>query len=336
MLMDNTLELLGITDSNIKITRFSAESVNGEKRNVIEARLTYNGPYCESEKVVRNGSKILHTRFTKLHQERFEMKLYKQRYLCKECLKTWSARTDIVEEGHTLSHQLKRSVLHMAREGITATGIARICHCSPSSVIRIIDEAVELKSRVARLPENLCFDEFRSVNSTMSFICCDAEGSHDIVAILKNRLTKTIREHFMNRYTNRERAAVKSVVVDLNAQYIKFIKALFPNTLDLIVKNHPQFEKVYDAYQDVFNALKEKNRERLIDVLENYRRSGQNMDIAISTLKKNMTAVLNSVEYDFSNSPVEGIKRRIKSLKRSCFGFRYLDNFRKRIALIRS
>ena len=42
MLMDNTLELLGITDSNIKITRFSAESVNGEKRNVIEARLIYN------------------------------------------------------------------------------------------------------------------------------------------------------------------------------------------------------------------------------------------------------------------------------------------------------
>ena len=62
----------------------------------------------------------------------------------------------------------------------------------------------------------------------------------------------------MNRYTNRERSAVKSVVVDMNAQYIKFIKALFPNALDLIVKNHPQFEKVYDAYQDVFNALKEK------------------------------------------------------------------------------
>ena len=75
-------------------------------------------------------------------------------------------------------------------------------------------------------------------------------------------------------------------------------------------------------------------RERLIDVLENYRRSGQNIDTAISTL--NMKAVLNSVEYDLSNGPVEGINRRIKSLKRSCFGFRNLDNFRKRIALIRS
>ena len=78
--------------------------------------------------------------------------------------------------------------------------------------------------------------------------------------------------------------------------------------------------------------MTKKNRERLIDVLENYRRSGQNMD----TAKKNMTSVLNSVEYDFSNGPVEGINRRIKSLKRSCFGFRNLDNFRKRIALIRS
>ena len=48
------------------------------------------------------------------------------------------------------------------------------------------------------------------------------------------------------------------------------------------------------------------------------------------------TAILNSVEYDSSNGPVEGINRRIKSLKRSCFGFRNLDNFRKHIALIRS
>ncbi|MGM9893121.1 MAG: hypothetical protein ACI31P_02110 [Ligilactobacillus ruminis] len=81
MLMDNTLELLGITDSNIKITRFSAESVNGGKLNIIEARLTCNVdrcPCCESEKVVSTGSKILHTRLTELHQERFEMKLYKQ------------------------------------------------------------------------------------------------------------------------------------------------------------------------------------------------------------------------------------------------------------------
>ena len=83
-----------------------------------------------------------------------------------------------------------------------------------------------------------------SVRRFFNFLCeklffkSDAEGSHDIMAILENRLTKTIREHFMNRYTNRERAAVKSVVVDLNAQYIKFIKALFPNARIIIDRFH--------------------------------------------------------------------------------------------------
>ena len=42
----------------------------------------------------------------------------------------------------------------------------------------------------------------------------------------------------MNRYMNRERAAVKSVVVDLNAQYIKFIKELFPNARIIIDRFH--------------------------------------------------------------------------------------------------
>ena len=50
MLMDNTLELLGITDSNIKITRFSTESVNSEKRNVIPTMWT-DAPKCRQERI---------------------------------------------------------------------------------------------------------------------------------------------------------------------------------------------------------------------------------------------------------------------------------------------
>ena len=45
--------------------------------------------------------------------------------------------------------------------------------------------------------------------------------------------------------------------------YLRGVNEYMPqqNALDLIVKNHPQFEKVYDAYQDVFNALKKKKEE---------------------------------------------------------------------------
>ncbi|RSU07613.1 hypothetical protein CBF29_13405, partial [Vagococcus elongatus] len=48
------------------------------------------------------------------------------------------------------------------------------------------------------LPENLCFDEFKSVKhvtNKMSFIFCDA-ATRKIIDILPNRLQKTLRDYF--------------------------------------------------------------------------------------------------------------------------------------------
>ncbi len=45
------------------------------------------------------------------------------------------------------------------------------------------------------------------------------------------------------------------------------------------------------------------------------------MDTTIYTLKKNRQAVINSTKYEFSNDPLEGINRKIKALKRTCYGF---------------
>lgn len=45
------------------------------------------------------------------------------------------------------------------------------------------------------------------------------------------------------------------------------------------------------------------------------------MDTAILTLPKNLKAVTNSVKYEFSNGPLKEINRKIKVLKRSCYGF---------------
>ncbi|WP_197460004.1 transposase, partial [Pediococcus inopinatus] len=46
------------------------------------------------------------------------------------------------------------------------------------------------------------------------------------------------------------------------------------------------------------------------------------------------SAVLNSCRYPYSNGPIEGLNRKIKVLKRSCFGFRNIHNFFIRISLI--
>ena len=71
----------------------------------------------------------------------------------------------------------------------------------------------------------------------MSFICCDSD-THKIIAKLSNRLTKTITDYFVNRYTLSERQQVETVVADLNAQYIYFIKHIFPNAQIIIDRFH--------------------------------------------------------------------------------------------------
>lgn len=71
----------------------------------------------------------------------------------------------------------------------------------------------------------------------MSFICCDSD-THKIIAKLSNRLTKTITDHFTNRYTLSERQQVETVVADLSAQYIYFIKHIFPNAQIIIDRFH--------------------------------------------------------------------------------------------------
>lgn len=104
------------------------------------------------------------------------------------------------------------------KQGLNGESIAKICHCSPSSVRRTIIERVQPHYRMAKLPKHLCFDEFRSTKATMSFICCDSK-THQLVVKLYDRLSSSIINYFENRYSKQERAQAQSVVIDLSTQY---------------------------------------------------------------------------------------------------------------------
>lgn len=135
--------------------------------------------------------------------------------------------------------------------------------CSVSLVIRIINRHCHPKYRQEVLPKHLCFDEFRSTGRLMSFICCDSD-THKIVVKLPNRLSKTIIDYFTNRYTLAERQQVEKVVVDLNAQYIHFIKDIFPNAKIIIDRFHiiQLTARALDKYRTtLFNKLDKKSRE---------------------------------------------------------------------------
>lgn len=389
------LKVLRIKDPNIQVSAVEESFVHLESITTITARLSYPVDrciYCGFKKVVKNGYRKAHVRLDSLNGVRYEMVLWKQRYRCKNCQCTFGAVTSLTHKNQTLSNRLKNQIMAFAKEGLNGKLIAKICHCSPSSVRRTIIERIQPHYRMARLPKHLCFDEFRSTKSTMSFICCDAK-THQLVTKLHNRLSASVIDYFENRYSKAERAQVKTVVIDLNAQYQSFIYRLFPNAeiiidrfhivqlagraldncriatlkqldkhnreykilksqwklfhmkneclhpekpvflfglneymtrqnaVDLVTSKFPRFKAIYQTYQNITMALRNRDSELLTTTLDEYQTTHSEMDITINTLRKNQHYVLNSIKYKYSNGPLEGINRKIKALKRSCYGF---------------
>ncbi|UIF30468.1 transposase (plasmid) [Levilactobacillus brevis] len=80
--------------------------------------------------------------------------------------------------------------------------------------------------------------------------------------------------------------------------------------------------------------IRNRDRATLQQLVMNYRPNGTEMDTVIRTIQKNYLGIRNACLYDYSNGPLEGINRKIKELKRSCYGFSNLRHFFIRIKLI--
>lgn len=87
-------------------------------------------------------------------------------------------------------------------------------------------------------------------------------------------------------------------------------------------------------YQSLLIGLKVGNVKLIQETLNDYRSVNSPMDTAIKTLKKNFKSVENLCSYPYSNGPLEGIIRKIKTIKRNCYGFKRMDNLFIRIQLI--
>lgn len=238
-----TLSVLGIPDSNIEVLgvydEYRGKGTRRKKFHVISAVLSYHlthCPDCAQETLRPNGHYIARIRVLNGTDIPTVIDLRKQRWLCTNCNHTISAKTALVKANHTLASNMTPYIMKLSKEGIPVKTIARIVGVSPTSVTRTITG--NLKLRPARvLPANLCFDEFRSTNNMMSFICIDAV-SHELVSLLGDRLNKTIKDFFIGQYSLQERLAVETVTMDMNAAYQSFIHEVFPNAKIVIDRFH--------------------------------------------------------------------------------------------------
>lgn len=76
-----------------------------------------------------------------------------------------------------MTKQVQNRTFTMTKESFTLTSIAKIIGVSVNTVSRILYDNIKLSNRCNCLPENLCFDEFRSVNGIFTFIAIDTQTS---------------------------------------------------------------------------------------------------------------------------------------------------------------
>ena len=379
MSMNNyILNLLNIEDKNIFILpNIDEKVIKNIKYKIIEGFLTYNPDYCpccsclnESHNDIikwgyRKNCKI---KIPKISNCFSLLILHKQRFLCRNCNKTFIAETSLINR--------------------------KLTEISSHTVLRH-----------ASLPKSMNWDEFKATKDTkgrMVFIITDKDTGN-LFDIQDSRKSIDLDKYF-RRYSKSERDKVKHISIDFYSGYIFLAKKLFRNAeisidrfhiviqaynalnttrVKLCYKSNPNYNKLkdyrklivknendlsnkkryskhfkreisqkeivqylintdkelkatYECYQGLINSLKNKDFDKFKSlVLHPNMNLSDKMKKTLKLYNDNLKYIENSFKYSINNGIIEGTNNLIKCLKRIAFGYRKYDHFIARIFLIK-
>ena len=366
-------------------------------------------PHCNSKNIVKNGSRNRKIKYIPIQNYNIQLKLNVQRYICKECKKTFSPSTNIVGNNSSISNNLKYTIALELQKNISLTSIAKRYNISISSVQRIMDNCYsDFKVNKEHLPEAICIDEFKfvkNIDGAMSFVFADYR-TKSIVDIVEDRKLNSLTEYF-SRFSLEARNNVKYICMDMYTPYISLVNSIFPNAkivldkfhiinlvnrafnqtrisimnsiqddslkrkfklfwksllkyypdlcqvnyycqsfkrklsskdkVDYLLEKSPELEVNFNIYQDIIQAINHNNFKRFESVVKKYlgtkEKVSKKMIIALKTLKKYMKYIENMFESNITNGLIEGLNNKIKSIKRTAFGYSSFSNFKKRILI---
>lgn len=121
-----TTQLIGFKDQNIVVYE---KIENVMKRGVLFKRifgkLTYEADFCphchnhDPKTIIKHGTKTFHIKIPTTGGDPTEIALKKQRFLCKECGKTFTAVSKEVDKYCFISNQLKRKIRSALSEKVS-------------------------------------------------------------------------------------------------------------------------------------------------------------------------------------------------------------------------
>ena len=82
-------------------------------------------PHCSSKNIVKNGSRHRKIKYIPIQNYNIELELTIQRYICKNCKKTFSPSTNIVSDNSNISNNLKYTIALELKENVSLTYISK-------------------------------------------------------------------------------------------------------------------------------------------------------------------------------------------------------------------
>ncbi len=157
--------------------------------------------HCRSVRIIRNGSYTTRTQMLKVKEKLTILELKRTRFFSAMIVDVpFSAKTDLVDEHHQLTKELKQAILMELYENQSRKLIAKKYFVSDGTVTRILREATKhYQPRMNFLPTVLCMDEFKSMKSvsgSMSFICVDGT-TNQLFTILEDRRLYKLTQYFL-------------------------------------------------------------------------------------------------------------------------------------------
>ena len=239
--------ILGIKVKNLRITRELGLYFYKQSQCIFyEGDLTYKAKSCdlcgaqnENQTIIKHGSRKTSVYMGLVFERPAYLALKKQRFYCKACQRTYTAKTPYIRSRCRISTDVKLVITKKLAKVRSEKDIASDYFVSPSTVHRHLKYLGEEIKPNHKLPQYLSFDEFKSTNdvaSAMSFIYCDAVN-HDVIEILPDRRKFKLEEHFL-KFSLEERKRVKAVTMDMYQPYMDLVEDLFPNAKIIIDRFH--------------------------------------------------------------------------------------------------
>ena len=236
---------LNIKDNNIYFYENCLEivEINQIKTKVFKGYLTYTPEFCPKCGCINNGFEDIikwdwkrncKIKMTKACCFNTLLILDKQRFYCKNCNRTFTASTDVVNFHKQISNDVNLNIkLELMQKG-SEKDIAKRNVVSTNHVNRILDEISEDKiiKNYGTLPTKIGIDEFNATKDTkskMAFIIVN-QDTHNIFDINNSRLSLDIEKYF-KRYSKKERDKVQFITMDLYKPYYKLMTSLFRNAI---------------------------------------------------------------------------------------------------------